>query len=255
MRPTVLVDVRMKSRGELTIGELAERFGLATHVLRHWESMGLIEPARRAGGQRRYGRDALVRVALILRGKEAGLGLRELSAVPPTRTDPCEAVLACQFEGVGGRGRTDTSRTTGVREPVHPVLHDNPPRARKEDSYLTTSAQTTAGRAALPGRRRQRQVHRPDRDWQDDARHHAGPRRHPRGPKAYFTACEEVLKRPPSPLRLKRTSQTLGDQTEHRECCGEPIPFLGAEIVHDYGETLSDHLFAVAQSDAPGIRK
>jgi DNA-binding transcriptional MerR regulator len=71
----------MKSSEELTIGELAERFGLATRVLRHRESVGLIEPARRAGGQRRYGQDALVRVALILMGKEAGLGLRELSAV------------------------------------------------------------------------------------------------------------------------------------------------------------------------------
>ncbi|WP_182898159.1 MerR family transcriptional regulator [Microbispora sp. H10830] len=71
----------MKSSEELTIGELADRFGLATHVLRYWESMGLIGPARRAGGQRRYGQDALVRVALILMGKEAGLGLRELSAV------------------------------------------------------------------------------------------------------------------------------------------------------------------------------
>lgn len=76
----------MKSSAELTIGELAERFGLATHVLRYWESRGLIEPARRAGGQRRYGRDALVRVALILMGKEAGLGLRSLGALLSTPT-------------------------------------------------------------------------------------------------------------------------------------------------------------------------
>ena len=27
-----------------SIGELAERFGLETHVLRHWESEGLLEP-------------------------------------------------------------------------------------------------------------------------------------------------------------------------------------------------------------------
>ena len=33
----------------LTIGELATRFGLATHVLRHWEDEGLLSPARRAG--------------------------------------------------------------------------------------------------------------------------------------------------------------------------------------------------------------
>jgi MerR family transcriptional regulator, copper efflux regulator len=68
----------MKSNGELTIGELAQRFGLATHVLRHWEGMGLLAPARDAAGQRRYGEADLSRVALILMSKEAGLGLREL---------------------------------------------------------------------------------------------------------------------------------------------------------------------------------
>ena len=64
--------------GHLTIGELANRFGLATHVLRHWESMGLLAPSRAAGGQRRYGHADLARVAMILMGKEAGLGLREM---------------------------------------------------------------------------------------------------------------------------------------------------------------------------------
>jgi MerR family transcriptional regulator, copper efflux regulator len=68
----------MKSSGGLTIGELAHRFGLATHVLRHWESMGLLAPGRDDGGQRRYGEADLVRVALILMGKEAGFSLREL---------------------------------------------------------------------------------------------------------------------------------------------------------------------------------
>ncbi len=62
----------------MSIGELADRFGLATHVLRHWESMGLLAPGRVAGGQRRYGQADLARVALILMGKEAGFGLREL---------------------------------------------------------------------------------------------------------------------------------------------------------------------------------
>jgi DNA-binding transcriptional MerR regulator len=68
----------MKSSGELTIGELAHRFGLATHVLRHWESMGLLVPGRDRGGQRRYSEGDLTRVALILMGKEAGFGLRQL---------------------------------------------------------------------------------------------------------------------------------------------------------------------------------
>ena len=72
------VNVHMKSSGELTIGELAQRFGLATHVLRHWENMGVLTPDRDAGGQRRYGESDLARVALILMSKEAGFGLREL---------------------------------------------------------------------------------------------------------------------------------------------------------------------------------
>ncbi|GAB2914833.1 MerR family transcriptional regulator [Streptomyces mayteni] len=62
----------------MSIGELAGRFGLATHVLRHWESVGLLTPDRAPGGQRRYGDDELRRVAMILIGKEAGLGLGDL---------------------------------------------------------------------------------------------------------------------------------------------------------------------------------
>ncbi len=67
----------------LGIGAFAARFGLATHVLRHWEAMGLLHPARDAAGRRRYGAEDLTRVATILVMKEAGLGLdtiRSLSA-------------------------------------------------------------------------------------------------------------------------------------------------------------------------------
>lgn len=74
----------MKSSEELAIGELAQRFGLATHVLRHWESMGLLQPARRAGGQRSYGWADLERVGLILMGKEAGFTLGELRTLLST---------------------------------------------------------------------------------------------------------------------------------------------------------------------------
>ncbi|MUL42437.1 MerR family transcriptional regulator [Streptomonospora sp. PA3] len=65
----------------MTIGELAERFGLATHVLRHWESMAVLAPLRTPNGQRRYTEDDLTRVATILRCKEAGLGLDQIRAL------------------------------------------------------------------------------------------------------------------------------------------------------------------------------
>ncbi|TCC47432.1 MerR family transcriptional regulator [Kribbella capetownensis] len=68
----------MKSgEAELTIGEVADRFGLGTHVLRHWETMGLLTP-RRVSGRRRYGEDDLYRVAAFLHGKHAGLSLEQI---------------------------------------------------------------------------------------------------------------------------------------------------------------------------------
>jgi MerR family copper efflux transcriptional regulator len=46
--PTIVrLNVGMKS-----IGEVAARFGLPAHVLRHWEAQGLLTPARH-GDRRR----------------------------------------------------------------------------------------------------------------------------------------------------------------------------------------------------------
>jgi MerR family copper efflux transcriptional regulator len=87
MGPTLPFHVDVKSRDEMTIGELADRFGLATHVLRHWEAVGLLTPARRVNGRRRYDRNALARVVLIQQGKELGFGLEQVRAMLDA-TDP-----------------------------------------------------------------------------------------------------------------------------------------------------------------------
>jgi DNA-binding transcriptional MerR regulator len=81
MTASLRLNVHMKSNvggAALTIGEMAVRFGLATHVLRHWESMGLLAPVRVVAGRRRYGPDDLYRVAVILRAKEAGFALHDI---------------------------------------------------------------------------------------------------------------------------------------------------------------------------------
>ncbi len=61
-----------------SIGEVADRFGLETHVLRHWEDMRLLAPARDAAGRRRYGRDDVIRVATVIRSKAAGMSLDQI---------------------------------------------------------------------------------------------------------------------------------------------------------------------------------
>lgn len=70
----------MKSTG-VPIGEAAARYGLAPHVLRHWEAVGLLNPARVAGERRRYADDDLVRIALVVRAKQAGLSLGDIRTV------------------------------------------------------------------------------------------------------------------------------------------------------------------------------
>lgn len=69
------LNVDMKS-----IGEVASRFGLPTHVLRHWESEGLLTPTRQ-GDRRRYTDDDLYRVASIIVAKEAGFALPDIRAM------------------------------------------------------------------------------------------------------------------------------------------------------------------------------
>jgi MerR family transcriptional regulator, copper efflux regulator len=89
---------------EYTIGELAARFGLATHVLRHWEDMGLLSPARRVAGRRVYGPAHVTRVAEITLGKDAGFNLeqlRELFTAPDQ--DQRREVLRAQLAQVRER--------------------------------------------------------------------------------------------------------------------------------------------------------
>ncbi|MGW0733176.1 MerR family transcriptional regulator [Streptomyces sp. NPDC002851] len=73
----------------MSIGAVAARFGLATHVLRHWETMGLLTPVRETAGRRRYGTADLTRVAVILRAKEAGLSLDTIRTLAAA-ADPVE---------------------------------------------------------------------------------------------------------------------------------------------------------------------
>jgi DNA-binding transcriptional MerR regulator len=102
------LDVDMKSTGGdavlLSIGEVAERFGLATHVLRHWETMGLLAPARDTGARRRYRPDDVYRVAVILRAKEAGFSLEDVHTMITT-PDPAARAAVLQRQQAELRAR------------------------------------------------------------------------------------------------------------------------------------------------------
>ena len=75
---------------ELTIGELAERSGIATSAIRYYEDRGLVRSRRTPGNQRRYERAMLRRLAFIRTAQRVGLSLEEIEAalttLPSNRT-------------------------------------------------------------------------------------------------------------------------------------------------------------------------
>ena len=62
-----------------TVGELAQRSGVAVSALHYYESRGLISAQRSAGNQRRYARSTLRRVAFIRAAQRLGIGLVEIT--------------------------------------------------------------------------------------------------------------------------------------------------------------------------------
>jgi MerR family transcriptional regulator, redox-sensitive transcriptional activator SoxR len=61
----------------LTIGQLAQRFGLKTSAIRYYEANGVLPEPARQSGQRRYGADAVRRLEVLDVAKRAGFSLDE----------------------------------------------------------------------------------------------------------------------------------------------------------------------------------
>jgi MerR family redox-sensitive transcriptional activator SoxR len=82
--------VNFVAQGSLTVAEVAARSGFAASALRYYEREGLIHADRTEGGQRRYERVVLRRLAFIRAARHVGLTLDEvrdvLAELPASRT-------------------------------------------------------------------------------------------------------------------------------------------------------------------------
>ena len=67
----------MDAHDVLTVAEVARRSGFAPSALRFYEREGLISASRTVGGQRRYTRAVLRRLAFIRAATNVGLSLEE----------------------------------------------------------------------------------------------------------------------------------------------------------------------------------
>jgi Cu(I)-responsive transcriptional regulator len=80
----------------LSIGTLAKRTGTKVQTIRYYEQIGLLpEPGRTEGGQRRYGREDLDRLAFVRHARQLGFALdaiRELLDLSDNPARSCAEV-------------------------------------------------------------------------------------------------------------------------------------------------------------------
>ena len=62
----------------MTISEVGRKLGLRTSAIRYYEQIGILEPALRVSGQRRYDDTVLYRLAVVRRAQQAGFSLDEI---------------------------------------------------------------------------------------------------------------------------------------------------------------------------------
>ena len=76
VRRCFLLDSRVAE--DLAISDVARVFGLRTSAIRYYEQIGILPPAMRKNGQRRYDNSALFRLAVVQRARETGFTLEEI---------------------------------------------------------------------------------------------------------------------------------------------------------------------------------
>ena len=154
------------TQDSLSIGDVATRTGVEQSALRFYEAEGLIGAQRTAGGQRRFARDVLRRIAFIRVAQRVGLSLGEIR------------------DALSNAARPSNADTTGLGQAVEVVAF--PPRRTDRRARATPRQPHVLHRMRLPVTRRvcPLQPARPCVDTRRrtaiPARQHAG--RYRRGP-------------------------------------------------------------------------
>lgn len=78
MTATEYAPASSDTAGLLSIGEVSERTGVPTSTLRYYDELGLVRPAARVAGRRRYAASAVRAVGLIVFFRGIGFSLAEI---------------------------------------------------------------------------------------------------------------------------------------------------------------------------------
>jgi DNA-binding transcriptional MerR regulator len=143
----------MSETNLLKVGEVGERTGLSRKALRHYESLGLVEPAvRTESGYRLYDEEALRRIELVRRAKTLGLSLSEAKEFLHVADGCCgdnHPALAELVEGKleeTARQMAELQALRGNLQEVLDRLESNRGQHRCEEALCTCGAPLTIGR-------------------------------------------------------------------------------------------------------------
>ncbi|GAA1481522.1 redox-sensitive transcriptional activator SoxR [Gordonia sinesedis] len=106
---------------ELSVGELAQRAGIAPSAVRFYEDQGLIFSRRTPGNQRRYHRAMLRRVAFIRASQTAGI---PLSVIADVLGELCnhESPPKSMWEAASKRWISDLNRRIALLENMRDMI-------------------------------------------------------------------------------------------------------------------------------------
>ncbi|MEW1757406.1 MerR family transcriptional regulator [Streptomyces cyaneofuscatus] len=145
----------------MRISQLAERTGVPASTLRFYESAGLLPAERTPAGYRRYGEDAVERLAFIGAAKQLGLPLEEIGELLGVwEPGACKEVkadlrprIAARIADAEGRTAELTAFTASVRRSLEHLeaLPDRSSRCDPQCAFLAPGA--VPGGAHAPGSR------------------------------------------------------------------------------------------------------
>ncbi|AKU14807.1 MerR family transcriptional regulator [Luteipulveratus mongoliensis] len=113
----------------MRIGDAADQLGVAAHVLRHWEDVGVLVPKRAASGHRVYDDELVARARLVQVCQRAGLSLKEIQRLGASdqshRVDLIEQRRASIATDLAALSRADRF-LEHVLECRHPLVSECP---------------------------------------------------------------------------------------------------------------------------------
>ncbi len=131
----------------MRIGDAAAAVGVAAHVLRHWESVGLLDPPRSASGHRTYDRQSLDQARLVRTLRRVGLSLDRIRELGLAERDARLAIVSAERAALRRSiellESTDRflAHVAGCR---HPIISDCPECSRFAAEDRATARNGTA---------------------------------------------------------------------------------------------------------------